>query len=699
MDYFQRASIKRKQVLINMVTTTVALFLACAGLTAYEVLTFRSAMVSNLSTLGEIIGNNTASALEFSYPKAAEDTLSALKAESHIVGAGVYSTDGKVFATYKRAGSVDSFTPPPQPPPEGHAYHNGNLTLSLPIVSNGETVGTVYLVSDISGLYSRLSQYAIIIAVVFVLTLVVALGMSSRLQKFVSDPIRRLAVAARAVALNRDYSIRVRQQNPDEIGVLIDGFNGMLGQIQVRDMELQRSKDVLEGRVRERTTELADTNTALQRENQERKQAEETLRAQEERTRLIIDRAFDAVITTDGNCGIIGWNRQAENILGWERSEIVGRNMLETIIAPTRREIRREYLERFQATGEWPELNRLVETTVIHRDGHEVPVEFTITPIRLGEGWIFTIFLRDITERKKAETELESAHQQLVRISRQAGMAEVATSVLHNVGNVLNSINVASTVVEESVRRSRISDVGRLSKLLDEHASDRVEFLTNDPKGQKVPAFLGHLAETLGREQAGVLAELTSLRKNVEHVKEIIAMQQSYARVSGVFEKIDVTELLEDTLRMNTGSLQRHDVTVVRDFSEMAPICTDKHKVLQILINLVRNAKYACDESGRIDKEVILRSSNGGDTIKISVIDNGIGIPTENLRRIFNHGFTTRQEGHGFGLHSGALAAKELGGSLTASSEGPGCGAVFTLELPCQPPSDKGTIIPEHFHA
>jgi signal transduction histidine kinase len=235
--------------------------------------------------------------------------------------------------------------------------------------------------------------------------------------------------------------------------------------------------------------------------------------------------------------------------------------------------------------------------------------------------------------------------------------------------------------------------------LLDQHASDRVEFLTNDPKGQKVPAFLGHLAETLGREQAGVLAELTSLRKNVEHVKEIIAMQQSYARVSGVFEKIDVTELLEDTLRMNAGSLHRHDVTVVRDFSDMAPICTDKHKVLQILINLVRNAKYACDESGRLDKEVILRSSNGGDTIKISVIDNGIGIPTENLRRIFNHGFTTRQEGHGFGLHSGALAAKELGGSLTASSEGPGRGAVFTLELPCQPPSDKGTIIPKHFHA
>ncbi|HEX4119131.1 MAG TPA: PAS domain S-box protein [Verrucomicrobiae bacterium] len=693
MDFFLRASIKRKQVLIIMITTTAALLLACAGLTVYEIVTFRSAMVSNLSTLGEIIGNNTAVALEFSDPKSADETLSALKAETHIVGACVYSSGGKAFATYRRPGSLGQFTPPEQPPPQDHAYRNGNLALSLPIISKGEAVGSLYLVSDIGGLYSRLGQYALIMAAVFGLTLIVALGLSNRLQKFVSEPIRRLAVAARAVAQNKDYTIRVEQQNPDEIGVLISGFNGMLEQIQLRDSELQKAKDVLEGRVKERTLELAEANAALQRENLERKQAEETLRSQEERTRLIVDRAFDALITTDGNHRIIGWNMQAEKILGWTRAEIVGRGMLETFISPRRRQTRRVYLERFHATGEWPELNRLVETTVMHCDGHEVPVEFTITPIRLGDGWIFTIFLRDITERMKAQAELQSAHQQLVRISRQAGMAEVATSVLHNVGNVLNSINVAATVVEEMIRQSRISDVARLSKLLDEHAEDRIEFLTRDPKGQKVPVFLGHLAQTLATEQTDVLGELTSLRKNVEHVKEIIAMQQSYARVSGLFENIDMTELLEDTVRMNAGSLERHEVKLVRDYAPLTPICTDKHKVLQILINLVRNAKYACDESGKTDKQVILRMANGGDRIKISVIDNGVGIPAENLRRIFNHGFTTRQNGHGFGLHSGALAARELGGSLTVSSEGPGLGAAFTLELPCVPPPDKGTII------
>ncbi len=251
-------------------------------------------------------------------------------------------------------------------------------------------------------------------------------------------------------------------------------------------------------------------------------------------------------------------------------------------------------------------------------------------------------------------------------------MAEVATSVLHNVGNVLNSVNIAVALVDQRVRKSRVSDVRRLAQLLGEHADDLTTFLTSDPKGRMVPDFLSQLAEKLDSEQATVLDEMTTLRANVEHINEIIAMQQSYARVAGVFENIKLGDLLEDALRMNEGALVRHDIKVVRDYRVLPPICTDKHKVLQILVNLVRNAKYACDDSGRSDKLLTLRATNGGGSVKIAVIDNGVGIPADNLTRIFSHGFTTRKDGHGFGLHSGALAAKELGGSLTVSSDGPG---------------------------
>jgi signal transduction histidine kinase len=141
--------------------------------------------------------------------------------------------------------------------------------------------------------------------------------------------------------------------------------------------------------------------------------------------------------------------------------------------------------------------------------------------------------------------------------------------------------------------------------------------------------------------------------------------------------------LVEDALKMHSGAYLRHAVQLNREYAETPPITTDKHKVLQILVNVLHNAMYACDESGRADKQVAVRIGRAGeDRVRIEVADNGIGIPAENLTKIFNHGFTTRKDGHGFGLHSGALAAKELGGSLTVHSEGLGKGASFTLELP-----------------
>jgi signal transduction histidine kinase len=292
---------------------------------------------------------------------------------------------------------------------------------------------------------------------------------------------------------------------------------------------------------------------------------------------------------------------------------------------------------------------------------------------------------RDNLEKRVAERtqELESIHKQLVDASRLGGMAEVATNVLHNVGNVLNSVNISTGLIVESVKQSRASDLARVVRLLQEHAHDLGAFLTEDSRGKHVPAHLAQLSEHLLADQQTVVSELSSLRQNVEHIKEIVAMQQKYAMVGGVKEMINVLDLVEDSVRMNEGNLSRHGVEVIREFAPVPPMNIEKHKILQILVNLVRNAKYACDESKRMEKRLTVRVVNGQGRVKISVIDNGVGIPAENLTRIFNHGFTTRKDGHGFGLHSGALAAKEMGGSLTVHSDGPGQGAAFTLELPC----------------
>lgn len=287
-----------------------------------------------------------------------------------------------------------------------------------------------------------------------------------------------------------------------------------------------------------------------------------------------------------------------------------------------------------------------------------------------------------ILARDRAHAELAEAQQRLIELSRLSGMAEVATGVLHNVGNVLNSVNVSATLAADKLKKSKIANLSRVVTMFNEHSSDLATFLTHDPKGKLVPGYLTQFAEHMAGEHAAAITELESLCSHVEHIKDIVSMQQSYARVSGISEIVNVTDLVEDSLRLNAGALARHEVELVRDFQPVPQIAVEKHKVLQILVNLLRNAKYACDESGRKDKRVTLRIANGDGTIKISVMDNGVGIPSENLTRIFNHGFTTRRNGHGFGLHSGALAARELGGRLLVESDGPGKGATFTLELP-----------------
>jgi two-component system, NtrC family, sensor kinase len=285
--------------------------------------------------------------------------------------------------------------------------------------------------------------------------------------------------------------------------------------------------------------------------------------------------------------------------------------------------------------------------------------------------------------KEKAHRELAEAQQHLMSLSRQAGMAEVATGVLHNVGNVLNSVNVSCNIAVDRLRQSKAANLGKLVGLLEQQNGNLAEFLNRDPKGRQIIPYLSSLAPMLVDQENELLKELHSLRDSVDHIKGIVSMQQNYARIAGVQETLAAAQLVEDALNLNAAALVRHHVEVVRQFDEVPPVCVDKHKVLQILLNLIRNAKLALKEGGREPRIMTVRvlGAQPG-KVRLQVCDNGIGIAPENLTRIFSHGFTTRRDGHGFGLHSGALAAKELGGLLTAESSGLGHGATFTLELP-----------------
>jgi signal transduction histidine kinase len=299
-----------------------------------------------------------------------------------------------------------------------------------------------------------------------------------------------------------------------------------------------------------------------------------------------------------------------------------------------------------------------------------------------------------VLARDRAHAELAETQQRLIDLSRLSGMAEVATGVLHNVGNVLNSVNVSATIVVERLSQSRVGNLASLVGLIQAHSEDLGDFLKNDAQGQRVLPYLGTLSGHLAQERESLVEELEGLVRHIAHIKEIVGMQQAYARTSGFIERVPLEALIDDVLRIVRTGCDRHGIELRHEIESLPPVLTDKHKVLQILLNLVRNAKDSVKAQGGDSRQILIRLRRAGpDRLQLQVADNGVGIPAENLTRIFSHGFTTKKDGHGFGLHSGALAAQQLDGSLTASSAGAGRGATFTLELPLQPAVNAETRV------
>jgi PAS domain S-box-containing protein len=670
-------TIKRKLTLIIMLTCSVALVLACAAILFFEHAGTRQILKHNTQVMADVIGANSQGALTFKDKTAAKETLAALRAEPYVLSACLYNQEGEVFATYYREGTKE--TPPPAVRDEGLTFEAATLNQFHKIRLEGEVIGTVLIQSDLRLIRERLQTYLGIIGFVMASATVVAFLLSLWLQRLISAPIMHLADTANQVASRKNYSIRADKTSTDEMGVLIDRFNEMLSGIQERDAALSAAQTGLERRVDERTKEL-------QLEISERSRVESELRVSRQKFETLVNSIQGVVWEANPNTFEFSFvSEQAERLLGYPRDQwLSDRGFWLSHVHPDDQLLAQSF--RMRALEE--EKSSQFEYRMIAADGRAVWLrEISTFTMEAGVAQALRGVLFDITEHKQAEEELELLNKRLLESSRFAGMAEVATGVLHNVGNVLNSVNVSSTLICNHVRNSRTSRLRDVILLLNKNSTDLAGFLTNDPKGKIIPSYLSNLAERLGQEQQDLLKELELLTKNIEHIKEIVAMQQNYARVSGVIESLSIRNLVEDALQMHTAALARHGILVARDYQDIPIMSLDKHKVLQILVNLIRNAKYAMDAAARRDKRLTVSIKLTPENIvEICVADNGIGITPQNLTRIFSHGFTTKRDGHGFGLHSGALAAKEMGGALYARSEGPGKGALFVLELPLSAP-------------
>jgi PAS domain S-box-containing protein len=321
-------------------------------------------------------------------------------------------------------------------------------------------------------------------------------------------------------------------------------------------------------------------------------------------------------------------------------------------------------------------------------DGREAWVITTKLPLRDDTGAVIGTFglTKDVTAAHRMQEELETAQRSLVEASRKAGMAEVATGVLHNVGNVLTSLNVSAGVLATAVQQSKASALGKVTEAVRHLAAAGPAAAAEDARFRRLPELLESIARHATEERDRMVRELAWLQENIDHIKEIVTMQQTYATMAGVVEPLDPAALMEDALRMNAGALQRHSVACVREFRPAPRILGEKGKMLQILVNLIRNAKYAADEGRAPEKKITLRVAPAdAGRVRLEVEDNGSGIAPEHLAKIFTHGFTTKARGHGFGLHSSAAVAHEMHGALTVHSDGLGHGARFTLELPAAP--------------
>jgi PAS domain S-box-containing protein len=643
MKPFRDLPIRRKILLMTLLICGAVLFVAIAALFIFQVLNFRSNFQRDTATLAAIIANNSTAALAFKDHKAGAEVLGSLRANPAVLAASLVLPDGSPFAQFGKPEDIADLSHFPLV--AGSRFTGRYLLHTQPVELDTKKVGTLYLCSDYRQTFlGLLGLYGLVILAIMVVSIILAVRLSGRLQRIITDPVLELAETARIVGEHKDYSLRATATSRgDELGRLTQSFNEMLSRIQGQDAALSRSQEKLEALIH----------------------------------------SIDGIVweCTPDTFQFTFVSRQVERLLGYQPEEWLANPQFwqQKLHPEDAAQVIQTCPDRVARRQPYNYDYRMIAA-----DGRTVWIrESGVVLIENDQPASVRGIFQDITEQKLAAAKLDKLNQQLVDASRQAGMAEVATGVLHNVGNVLNSVNVSTTLIQEKLRGSEVASLVKLGALLRQHEADLSAFFTADPKGKLVPRFIIQLADELGAEHALLQKEQDQLTHNIEHIKEIVAMQQNYAGVCGILERVSLADLVNDALQINATALARHGVQVARQYSDVPQAMADKHKVIQILVNLVRNAKFALNESGRPDKRLTVGiAMNGGNCLKVTVSDNGIGIPPENLARIFSHGFSTRRGGHGFGLHSGAIDAKEMGGRLSVHSDGAGQGATFALELP-----------------
>lgn len=641
MRFLRTFSIKGKLMWIIMLTSGVALLIACAAFVAYEIVVFRRSMVLDLTTLARIMADSCAVPLSFENDEEAKRALNTLQAKQHIVFASILRKDGREFASYS-AGEAAANSHPPADLPGTYQFRDQSLEVVWPIVAGDEAIGSVYLKSDLVEMYERLRRYGGIVGLVFVCSSAVALALSARLQRLISGPVLHLAQTSRVVSDRKDFSVRAVKESQDELGVLIDAFNDMLAQIQQRDAALQSAHDQLEKRVEERTREL-------QEEVLERKRAEDHARASETKFRSVVESAYDAIVIADFEGKIVLWNRGAQLIFGYEEKEVLGQPL--TMIMPSRfRESHFLGLRRFRDTGVAHVIGKTVELEGLRKDGSEFPLELSLSTWEVGDNILFSGIIRDITERKQTYEQLKS----------------LATKLTRSNNELQAFAYVASHDLQEPLRKVQAF-------------------------GDRLKAFCGHSLSDEGRDY---LERMLNAAKRMQTLINDLLLFSRVSTQANPFQPVNLCHVVREVLSDLEIRVQQTRGKV--EVNDLPTIEADPLQMRQLFQNLISNGlKFHRPDVPPVVKILgrYLEPSTRTDTehvtpkrmCQVFIEDNGIGFDEKYLDRIFGvfqrlHG-RQEYEGTGIGLAICRKITERHGGVITAKSA-PNHGATFIVTLP-----------------
>ena len=645
---FRNLSIRRKLTLIVMVTTCTAILLACGAFLTFDIHTLRRTRVLDLETLAEVLGSNSTAALTFNDPGAAREVLQSLAAKPHIMAASLYRSDGAIFASYIRNSAPVRFSFP-SPEPSGARFEADRLVVFRTILLDGRTLGTVYLASDLGEFAELLRLYSALFGLIVLSLSAGAFFLAAKLQHAISDPILLLAQTTSAVTTAGDYSVRAAFSAGDEIGVLIDGFNKMLAEIQRRDRELQQARDELELRVERRTAELREEISV-------RKGTETALRGSEERTRLLLDSTAEGIygVNLIGQCTFC--NRAALTLLGYSDISQLQRKNIHDLVHHTRADGSR-FPESECSTYETLQTGKPSHSDmemIWRADGTAFPAEHWTYPIQ-REGQIVgaVVTLIDITARRAAQQAILMAKEAAESANR--AKSEFLANMSHEIRTPMNGI------------------IGMTELALD---------------------------TPLNREQREYLQ---LVRSSADSLLRVINDVLDFSKIEAGRLDLDKTdfdlpELIGHTLK--TLAVRAHkkgleiSSRIAADVGQM--FSGDPDRVRQILVNLVGNAIKFTQQGGVIADVSLDTTSEPADPNRLHffVRDTGIGVPMDKQQVIFDafsqaDGSTTRRYGGtGLGLTITKRLVEMMGGKVWLESQ-PGVGSTFHFTLKLAPPEKR----------